>query len=85
MADIPDASLNEIVYDKNHVERRPWRICNTTLSRSFAVFAVQVFIAFMIIIISCLKLFLSNSCEENQIFVGALTLALGFLFPNPKL
>ncbi len=85
MTDVTDANINEIVYDRNDVERRSWNICNTRLSRSFTVFACQVFVALFMIVFSCIKLYVSDSCEENQIFIALLSSAVGYFLPNPKL
>lgn len=80
-----DGGIASIVFDKNDEERRSWKFCNYSFSRSFMVFLSQVAVAIFLIIFSCMNLFLSKRCEDTTIWIAVLSSAVGYFIPNPKL
>ena len=78
-------TLNNLVFDENNQERRSWKFCDFTLSRSFAVFLSQVAVALFIVVFSCINIFLSDRCEDSTIWIAILSSVLGYFVPNPKL
>ena len=77
--------IGNLVFDENNEERRSWRFCNYTLSRSFAVFLSQVLVALFMVIFSSLNIYLSKRCEDSTIWIAILSSVIGYFVPNPKL
>ena len=85
IVDQADAPRNNLVFDENNQERRSWKFCNFTLSRSFAVFISQVVVALFIVVFSCVNIFLSKQCEDSTIWIAILSSVIGYFVPNPKI
>ena len=59
-------AITDLVFDKNHQERRSWRFCNSRVPRSEVVYFTQIFIIIFLIGVSLVKLvFFKLDCEEN--------------------
>jgi len=79
--------VNEIVFDKDNIERKSWKFCNSiSLPRSEVVFFSQLFIIFIIISVSIIKLcFYEVDCDEMPVWVMLLSSSVGYILPNPKI
>ena len=83
--DHADGGINSIVFDTNDQERRSWKVCDYSFSRSFIVFLSQVTVAMFLIVFSCINIYLSKRCEDTSIWIAILSSAVGYFLPNPKL
>lgn len=63
--------------------RNEWRTCCGSLPRDEIVFFAQVFIAYMVIIVSLINLCISN--ENTHLWVALASGTIGYLFPAPSL
>ena len=75
----------EHAYNDDMTEKRSWKFCDRSISRSLMVFLTQVMIAAFMIVFSCVNILLSERCEETTIWVAVLSSAVGYFLPNPKL
>lgn len=80
-----DGGITSIVFDENNEERRSWKFCDYSFSRSFMAFLSQVTVAIFLIVFSCINLYLSTRCEDTTIWIAVLSSAVGYFLPNPKL
>ena len=79
-------AINDLVFDENHQERRPWRFCNSRIPRSEVVHFTQVFIILFLIVVSLVKLvFFRLDCEESTFWFSLLSCTVGYALPNAKL
>jgi hypothetical protein len=77
--------VNDLVYDNENAERKSWKFCDKSVSRSLLVFMTQVIVATFMIVFSCFNLYVSSRCEETTIWIAILSSAVGYFLPNPKL
>jgi hypothetical protein len=60
-----------------------WLCCGRILPRGELVFFTQVFIVYVIIIVSIINL--SLSIGDSNLWIGLLSLSLGYLLPGPNI
>ena len=76
LRDIPDSQLE---ISSSH----QWLCCGRILPRGELVFFTQVFIVYVIIIVSIINL--SLSIGDSNLWIGLLSLSLGYLLPGPNI
>lgn len=78
-------TLGQIVFDKNHAERPPWKILGLNCPRSALVFFIQSFLLLILVITSITSIILAKTCEETTVWVAILSSSVGYFLPSPKL
>lgn len=67
------------------VKERRWKSCCFILDKEAVQYFIKIFILIGLIIFFSFELHISDTCEDNQLFTGLLTMVIGILIPSPRL
>lgn len=76
--------IQNIVFDEENQERKPWLLCGKNIPRSEIVFFAQLFFLLVFIAFLIFKLCVTEKPEEITLWVALLTSSIGYILPNPR-
>jgi hypothetical protein len=71
--------------ENNNLERYIWKSFCFEIDRRVVIFFSQFSIGIMVISFSLYQLNKDSSCENQQIYVGLLTMMVGIFLPAPRI
>ena len=71
--------------NKEYIERNTWRSFCFEIDKRVLLFFSQFSVGLMVISFSLYQLNKDSSCENQQIYIGLLTMMVGIFLPAPRI
>ena len=85
MSDAPDiGGVQNIVFDSDAKERKPWTIIGQNFQRSLLYFLFNCLLVTALVTTSITRLILADSCDERTMWYSVLTWCIGYVIPQPR-
>ena len=72
-----------IELENNNTDNQLHTCCGKTSDKRLLVFVASISISLIVVIFSCVQLFLQQSCESQALYSGMISLVLGIWLKSP--